>query len=93
MRHRDWWYLTLILVAITVAVSFAASAQTTPYPSRESNEGQVLVTVTPLTLSGTADDWRFEVRLVANGKKARRAHRRHAKTYRYLQCEAPRRPV
>jgi len=61
MRHLE--YLRLILVAIAVALPLTASAQTKPLPSRENDEGQVVVTVTPLTLSTAADTWRFEVQL------------------------------
>ena len=63
MRYRDFRYLSLILVAIVIALPLTASAQTKLLPSRESNEGQVMVTVTPLALSKAADTWRFEVQL------------------------------
>ena len=39
------------------------AAQPTSLPSRENDEGNVMVTVTPLGLSKTGDTWRFEVQL------------------------------
>ncbi|MDE2230429.1 MAG: hypothetical protein KGL11_15520 [Alphaproteobacteria bacterium] len=41
----------------------AAAAQTKSLPSRENDQGQVMVTVTPLALSNTADPWRFDVQI------------------------------
>ena len=63
MHNRVFRYLSLILAAVFVALPLAASAQTKPLPSKENDEGQVTVTVTPLTLSKGADTWRFEVQL------------------------------
>ena len=60
MRHRSWHW---VLVAIVFALPLATSAQNTPLQAKENNEGNVMVTVTPLSLSTTADAWRFEVRL------------------------------
>jgi hypothetical protein len=49
----------LALPIATVAMAESAQAQT--LPSQQNNEGQVTVEVTPLTLSPTAETWRFEV--------------------------------
>ncbi len=63
MYHQPLRYLSLALLTVAVALPQAALAQTKSLPSRENDEGQVMVTVTPLILSGTANAWRFEVRL------------------------------
>ena len=61
MRTRKlWWWL---LVVVSVTIPLAASAQTKPLPSQQNNEGQVMVTVTPSTLSSAAATWRFDVQL------------------------------
>lgn len=62
---RDCKLLTLwsILLALPVAMPLAVAAQPKPMPSREDSQGQVMVIVTPLSLSKTADAWRFEVQL------------------------------
>lgn len=61
MKHRFLQFLSFILLAIAVSASLTASAQTKSFPVRESNEGQVRVSVTPESLSKTADTWRFAV--------------------------------
>ena len=66
MYHHLLRYLSLALVAAAVALPAAASAQTKSMPRQENNEGQVMVAVTPLVLSKTADAWRFEVQLTTH---------------------------
>lgn len=66
MCHRILRYFALVLFSTALALPFAASAQTQAFPSRENGEGGVMVTVTPLMLSKTADVWRFEVRLTTH---------------------------
>lgn len=53
----------LILSAMGVSMTLgpALRAETAALPVQVNKEGQVVVTVTPLTLSATADTWRFEV--------------------------------
>ena len=63
MRHRFLWSLSVALLATAVALPPGASAQTRPLSSQENDEGQVMVTVTPLDLSKAGDSWRFEVQL------------------------------
>jgi hypothetical protein len=60
MNYRRYLHPGLALVAIGVSVPLALAAQT--LPSREDNQGQVTVTVTPLTNSN-AEGWRFDVQL------------------------------
>ena len=54
--------VSLVLFTIAVGASLTVSAQTKSLPMRESDEGQVRASVTPESLSKTADAWRFEVR-------------------------------
>jgi hypothetical protein len=61
MKHRLFRSLSFVLFAIAVSAPLTASAQTKSLPVRESNEGQVRVSVTPQSLSKTADAWRFAV--------------------------------
>ena len=63
MRHRFLWCLSMALLATTAALPLAAPAQTKSMPRQENDEGQVMVTVTPLDLSRTGGSWRFEVQL------------------------------
>jgi len=62
MKSRIFRPVSLVLFTIAVGMSFAATAQTVSLPTKENNEGQVRVSVTPQSLSKTADAWRFEVR-------------------------------
>ncbi len=51
------------LVAVLIAAPLTALAQTKSLPTRDNNEGQVRVSVTPENLSKTTDTWRFAVQL------------------------------
>ena len=62
MKYRIFKPVSLLLFAIALAVSSAASAQSVSLPTKENREGPVRVSVTPQSLSKTADAWRFEVR-------------------------------
>jgi hypothetical protein len=61
MKRHLFRSLSFALFAIAVSAPLTASAQTKSLPVRESNEGQVKVSVTPQSLSKTADAWRFAV--------------------------------
>jgi hypothetical protein len=63
MEHRVLPFVSLVLLALAVGVPPMASAQTKSLPAIENNEGQVRVSVTPQSLSKTADAWRFTVQL------------------------------
>lgn len=60
MRNRNLRFVRLVLFAMAVTTPLAAWAQS-KLPSRESDEGTVMVTVTPQSLSSTANTWRFDV--------------------------------
>jgi hypothetical protein len=62
MKCRIFWAVSLVLLATVAAAPLTVSAQTKSLPMRESDEGQVKASVTPQSLSTTADAWRFEVR-------------------------------
>lgn len=61
MKHRFFRSLSLVLFATVIGAPLMAPAQTKSLPVRESNEGQVKVSVTPESLSKTAETWRFAV--------------------------------
>lgn len=63
MRHRRFSCVSAILTVIVAALPLMASAQTKSLPSRENDEGQVMVTVTPSISSNAADTWRFNIQL------------------------------
>lgn len=61
MHYRELWFSSIVLVAIGFGALASGLAQSPSLPSRESSEGQVMVTVTP-TLSNS-ENWRFAVQL------------------------------
>jgi hypothetical protein len=63
MKHHLARLLSLALLAVAVAAPLTVSAQIKSLRARENNEGQVRVSVTPESLSKTADTWRFAVQL------------------------------
>lgn len=65
MHHSKLPLLGLILAAIHFGSLVAASAETKALPSRQNNEGQVMVLVTPLSMSNT-ENWRFAVQLTTH---------------------------
>jgi hypothetical protein len=62
MHHQKWLHLGLVLAAIGFVSPLAARAQTKSLLSRQDNQGQVMVSVTPMGLPDS-DTWRFAVRL------------------------------
>lgn len=63
MRQRLSRQLSTLFLAVAVALPVGAEAQPKTLSSQQSDEGRVMVTVTPVTVSETADTWRFDVRL------------------------------
>lgn len=63
MKGSSFSRLSLTLLAAGIAWSLATPAGAQSWPSKENDEGQVMVTVTPVDLSSAADAWRFDVKL------------------------------
>lgn len=62
MKRRYLWSMPLVLIAAAVAAPLMLSARSEPLPAKENNGGTVMVSVTPESLSKSADAWRFAVR-------------------------------
>lgn len=63
MRQRLLRQLSISFLAAAVALSVCTEAQPKTLSSQQSDAGHVMVTVTPVMVSETADTWRFDVRL------------------------------
>ena len=59
MKHRYRFSISLAALAFASALSWAGTPST-QFPSRQNNEGMVMVSVTPQSL-GTGDKWVFAV--------------------------------
>lgn len=68
MKNGTFWVAGLVLFTAAVGALLTASAQTKSLPLRESDEGQVKVSVTPANLSKSADTWRFAVQFTTHVK-------------------------
>lgn len=63
MQGNSLSRLNVTLLAIAFAWSLATPTGAQSWPSKENDEGQVVVAVTPVDVSSTADAWRFDVTL------------------------------
>lgn len=62
MKRRYFLSIPLVLIAAALAAPLMLSARGETLPTKENKEGTVRVSVTPETLSKSAEAWRFSVR-------------------------------
>lgn len=66
MTPKSFWLIAAVLIAVGVAGSWIASAQTNSLAVKKNDEGAVSVSVTPENVTGTADAWRFAVQFTTH---------------------------
>lgn len=61
MKRRYFWSIPLALIAAAGAAPLLTPAQSGPLPTKQNDEGSVMVSVTPQSLAKADDVWRFAV--------------------------------